>query len=131
MRIGLLVLVAAVIASPAFAQDTGMQEAGMTVAMDVLATAIENRSPVEAAMPVSAAVGQLFYFTEVHGGPGKIEHVWIWQGRTIATVPLEVRSPRYRTWSSKRIQSDWTGEWRVEARTEDGKVLSSKDFVVE
>jgi hypothetical protein len=126
MRIWLLVLVAALIASPAAAQETGM-----TVAMDVLATAIENRSPVAATAPVPATVGQLFYFTEVHGGPGKIEHVWIWRGRTIATVPLEVRSPRYRTWSSKRIQPDWTGQWRVEARTADGKVLSFKEFVVE
>lgn len=122
----LLVLVAALIAAPAAAQQMGM-----TVAVDMLATAIENRSPVEAKVPVSAAVGQLFYFTEVHGGPGTIEHVWTWEGRTIATVSLEVRSPRFRTWSSKRLQPEWTGQWRVEARTADGKVLSFKEFVVE
>lgn len=130
MRISVLMLVVSLLAAPAAAQEA-MPQAGMTVAMDVLATAVENRSPVEAAAPIKSDVGALIYFTEVHGGPGTIQHVWIWKGRTMATVPLEVRSSRFRTWSSKRIQPEWLGEWRVEARTEDGKVLSFKEFVVE
>ena len=126
MRIWLVVLALALMAGNVTAQESGMR-----VVMDVLATAVENRQPVEATAPIQSGVGELFYFTEVHGGPGSIQHVWIWQGRTMATVPLEVRSSRFRTWSSKRIQPDWTGQWRVEARTADGKVLSFKEFVVE
>ncbi|MBI2201960.1 MAG: DUF2914 domain-containing protein [Armatimonadetes bacterium] len=109
----------------------GAQESGMRVMRDVLATAIENRQPVEANGQITADVGQLFYFTDVQGGPGTIQHVWIWQGRTMATVTLEVKSSRFRTWSSKRIQPDWKGQWRVEARTSDGAVLSFKDFEIE
>ncbi len=128
MRIRLVMLA---LALALMAGSVTAQESGMRVALDVLATAVENRQPVEATAPIQSDVGELFYFTEVHGGPGSIQHVWIWQGRTMATVPLEVRSSRFRTWSSKRIQADWTGQWRVEARTADGKVLSFKEFVVE
>jgi len=106
------------------------QESELKVVRDVLATRIENRQPVEAAMPVPSGVGELFYFTEVQGGPGTIQHVWIWQGRTMATVSLEVRSSRFRTWSSKRIMREWTGQWKVEARGPGGAVLSSKEFEV-
>lgn len=107
------------------------QEAGLKIVRDVLASAVENREPVEATAPIQATVGQLFYFTEIEGGPGTIEHVWTWEGRTMATVTLDVRTPRFRTWSSKRLQPEWTGQWRVEARTSDGNVLSFKEFVVE
>lgn len=107
------------------------QESGLKVVRGVLATAIENRLPVEATAPIAANVGQLFYFTEVEGGPATIQHVWIWKGQTMATVSLEVKSPRYRTWSSKRIQPEWTGQWRIEARNSDGTVLSSHDFEIE
>ncbi len=107
------------------------QESGLKVTRNVVATAVENRQPVEATAPIAADVGQLFYFTEVEGGPATIQHVWIWQGRTMATVSLEVKSSRFRTWSSKRIQPDWKGQWRVEARTSDGAVLSFKDFEIE
>ena len=107
------------------------QESGIRIMRDILATAVENRQPVEANGDISADVGQLFYFTDVQGGPGTIQHVWIWQGRTMATVSLEIKSARFRTWSSKRIQPEWTGKWRVEARSSDGAVLSFKEFEIE
>jgi len=107
------------------------QESGIRIMRDVLATGIENRQPVEANGGITADVGQLFYFTDVQGGPGTIQHVWIWQGRTMATVSLEIKSARFRTWSSKRIQPEWTGKWRVEARSSDGAVLSFKEFEIE
>lgn len=107
------------------------QEPSLRVVRDVVASAIENREPVEVTAPIAASVGQLFYFTEIEGGPATIKHVWIWEGRIMATVTLELRSPRFRTWSSKRIQPEWTGQWKVEARTSDGAVLSSQEFVIE
>ncbi|MDR7493789.1 MAG: DUF2914 domain-containing protein, partial [Armatimonadota bacterium] len=100
------------------------------VVRDVLAARVENRQPVEATVPVAADIGELFYFTEVAGGPGTIRHVWIWQGRTMATVSLRVgASPGWKTWSSKSIMPQWTGPWRVEARDGD-TVLSFKEFEV-
>lgn len=127
----LVVAVSGVVLAQETPPPTPSMTSTLKVVRGVLATAIENRLPVEASAPVAASVGQLFYFTEIEGGPATIQHVWIWKGQVVATVTLDVKSPRYRTWSSKRIQPEWTGQWRIEARTSDGTVLSSHDFEVE
>ena len=111
------------------AQPTGRPR----VERDLLATAVIDREPTKAPFPVPPHVGRLYYFTEVvdAGLPTTILHIWYWRNRYISAVLLKVRGPRYRTWSYKTIPRTWTGEWRVEARTPDGKVLSSKTFIVE
>lgn len=108
-------------------------ELRLRIARDVLATAVTDREPAQAPQPVPADVRQLYYFTEVieAGAPTTITHIWYWQGRQVAAIPLEVRGPRFRTWSSKTILPTWTGEWRVEAHGPDDSVLSSQSFTVE
>lgn len=105
----------------------------LRVERDLLATAVINREPTRAPSPIPPQVGRLYYFTEVvdAGKTTTILHIWYWQNRYISAVLLHVRGPRFRTWSYKTIPPTWTGEWRVEARTPDGTVLSSKTFVVE
>lgn len=102
------------------------------VIRDVLATAVIGREPREAPSPVPARIGRLYYFTEVveAGAWTPLLHVWHWQNRKVGEVLLRVRGRRFRTWSNKVIPPSWTGEWRVEARTPEGTVLSSKTFVV-
>ncbi len=127
-------------AQPEQTGQEGTEAATRTVATgkprvirDVLATAVTDREPIKAPTPVPADVGRLYYFTEVVevGPPIIILHIWYWRDRYISTVLLEVSGPRFRTWSYKTIPPTWTGRWRVEARTPDGTVLSSKTFVVE
>jgi hypothetical protein len=45
-------------------------------------------------------------------------------------VPLTVRSGDWRTWSTKNVQPDWTGDWRLVIVSEDGSVLGSVKFAV-
>lgn len=103
------------------------------VVRDVLATEVIDREPAEAVPPIPAEIGRLYYFTEVveGGSLGEILHVWTWQDRDVSEIPLKIHGGRFRTWSYKTIPPTWTGEWRVEARTPDGTVLSSESFVVE
>ncbi|MFQ5801728.1 MAG: DUF2914 domain-containing protein [Candidatus Methylomirabilales bacterium] len=103
------------------------------VVRDVLATAVVDREPVQVPPPIPAEVGRLYYFTEVveAGSPRTILHLWYWRNRSVSVVLLEVNGPRFRTWSYKTIPPAWTGEWRVEARTPDGTILSSRTFRVE
>ncbi|NIU01322.1 MAG: DUF2914 domain-containing protein [Nitrosopumilaceae archaeon] len=42
-----------------------------------------------------------------------------------------MKGKKWRTWSSKRIVEEWTGTWRVDVVSTAGKVLKSKEFVVE
>ncbi len=103
------------------------------VVRDVLATAVIDREPEQILPPIPADVGRLYYFTEViEAAPSTtILHLWYWRNRNVNVVLLEVNGPRFRTWSYKTILPTWTGDWRVEARTPDGTILSSKAFRVE
>jgi Protein of unknown function (DUF2914) len=97
----------------------------------VICTEVKDRAPVGAAEHFPATVGQLYCFSDVRGGAGKIVHVWFRGDREVAKIELRVGGPRWRTWSEKRIPSDWTGPWKVEVRTSDGAVLATASFTVE
>ena len=103
------------------------------VVRGVLATDVINREPEETSSPIPVEIGRLYYFTEVVdvGPPMEMLHVWTWKDRNVSEIPLRVQGQRYRTWSYKTIPPTWTGEWRVEARTPNGAVLSSQSFQVE
>lgn len=107
--------------------------AGPSAVRDVLATAVVEREPVPVSSPIPAEVGRLYYFTEIvdAGAATTVLHLWYWRNRNVSVVLLEVNGPRFRTWSYKTIPPAWTGEWRVEARTPDGTILSSKAFRVQ
>jgi hypothetical protein len=114
----------------------------LTVQDAVLTTAeLVNREPVAASACTSAAcssrfpstVGTITFWTRLTGGsPGRwVEHVWLWEGEEIARVRQKVEAPTWRTWTRKRIQLDWDGEWRVEVRGEDGALLAERSFTIE
>ena len=62
------------------------------------------------------------------GDSTTVSHVWYHGEIRRADVQLNVRGYRWRTWSTKVIQEDWTGEWRVDVVSADGKILKSKRF---
>jgi hypothetical protein len=96
----------------------------------VVCAKVENRAPVGASDTFAANVGSLTCFSEVHGGGGKIAHVWFHGDKEVAKIELPVKSERWRTWSQKNIPAAWTGAWRVEVRAEDGTVLAKADFTI-
>ena len=62
------------------------------------------------------------------GDSTTVSHVWYHGENRRADVKLNVRGYRWRTWSTKVIQKDWTGDWRVDIVSADGKILKSKRF---
>lgn len=68
------------------------------------------------------------FFTRVRGGsPGRtIHHAWIREGRLIQSIELPLGSPNWRTYSKKTLWG--AGDWAVEARDRNGKVLARIDF---
>jgi len=96
---------------------------------------IEQSEPTEAGKSFVPEDGvlRLCCFSEVAGasGPDIVYHIWRWGDREMARVELEVKSSRWRTWSTKRILDEWQGEWRVDVTDADGVVLSSLEFSVE
>jgi len=95
-----------------------------------VSTGVENRQPVGESDTFADSVGTLFCYTEIRGmgDSTTVSHVWYHGENRRADVKLNVRGYRWRTWSTKVIQKDWTGDWRVDIVSADGKILKSKRF---
>jgi hypothetical protein len=97
----------------------------------VVCLKVENRAPVGAATTFPVEVGELACFSELHGVTGSIHHVWFHGEENVRDIELAVKAERWRTWSVKRIPATATGDWRVEVRTGDGRVLATAVFKIE
>ncbi|GAB4370707.1 MAG: DUF2914 domain-containing protein [Deltaproteobacteria bacterium] len=106
--------------------------AAVTVEDAVVCTAVTERTPEGTATTFPPEVGRIYAFTRVVGmeSPGTVTHRWVYGGDTVAEVSLEVNSPSWRTWSSKEILPEQTGEWKVEILDGAGNVLATLPFTV-
>jgi hypothetical protein len=108
---------------------------GLRVLRAYVCKGIEQSEPTEAGKSFVPEDGvlRLCCFSEISGatGPDTILHIWHWGEREMARVVLEVKSDRWRTWSTKRILDEWRGEWHVDIAESDGTVLTRLEFSVE
>lgn len=90
------------------------------------------RTPIGSATLFPAKLDRLYCFTRLTGShdPTTITHVWFHEGRTRAHVSLNVKSPDWRTWSSKALLPAWTGSWEVRVLDEHGIILKTTAFEV-
>lgn len=95
-----------------------------------IAVAVEDRQPIGVSDVFADTVGALYCFTEIRGmgETTTVSQVWYYGEKRMAEVKLTVRGYRWRTWSTKVMQVEWTGDWRVDVVSEDGKILKSKRF---
>ena len=99
------------------------------VALAQFTTAIENREPIDQITFVGNDVEKVFFYTDLRDLDGQtISHRWLHNGTVVANVPFEVRGPRWRVWSSKRMLPDLIGDWTVEIVTQEGEVIASETF---
>jgi hypothetical protein len=110
----------------------GRAEQGIVIKSMAVCTGIEDRQPVGADTLFFNTVERLYCFTHVTGAEDTVTvtHVWYMGDKEMARVDLAVKSPSWRTWSSKRILPGWTGAWRVDVLSEDGKLLESRAFKI-
>ena len=96
-------------------------------------TAITNREPTDNVVMLTNNSEQIYFFSELANLKGReVTHRWEFQGKVMAEVKFEVKSDRWRVFSSKKIKPDWIGEWSVALVDENGSPLDvSKLNVVE
>ena len=106
-------------------------EAPKTIQVEKIAlgTSLESRELVGEATEFDVSAGRIYCWTKItsENVPTTIKHVWYADAETAAEVPLNIKYPTTRTWSSKAI---WAGKWRVDVVSETGDVLASTDFTV-
>lgn len=96
-------------------------------------TGIEQRGPVGVDTVFADTIGQVYCYTKIANAPDttSISHVWYYQNKRMAEVNLDVKAKSWRTWSSKRILTEWTGRWRVDVVDANGNILKSKFFSIQ
>ena len=134
-----LVLLAAVSGLPmaAQAQDsttTPAPEAQLVFGTDLdrATRSLVGRGTEFAAEGFSAEAGQVYCLSHLANmvAPTTVTHVWYYEGKTMARVELTVGGASWRTWSSKRILPEWTGNWEVKLLDADGMVLATSGFKI-
>jgi hypothetical protein len=101
------------------------------VARAQFTTGVVDREPVDSVTRVDADTRTVFFFTELRDLQGRhVVHRWEYAGEPVAVVGFDVGGPRWRVWSSKQMQPEWTGTWRVYVLTEDGSVVTVAELAV-
>ena len=121
----MVLALAVCLAAPLAAQEQSQIQVEIAVGRSVV-----DRMPVDTASAFPADVGRVAAWTRVTGAAGDtLQYVWI-HGENEFPVSLAIGGPSWRTWTTKEIPPDWTGEWRIEVRDSAGNVLVSKRFTV-
>lgn len=96
-----------------------------------ITTAIVNREPTDDVVMLTNNSEKIYYFTELSNLNGhKITHRWEHNGQVMAEIGFEIKSDRWRVFSSKIIKPDWTGNWSVSLIDENGSSLKISNFKV-
>jgi hypothetical protein len=95
-----------------------------------VAASIVDRMPENPTTTFPADVGTVYAWSRVTGAAATtLQHVWIHDGQE-HPVSLEIGGSPWRTWSSKEIPAEWSGDWTVEIRDATGTVLETLSFTV-
>jgi len=97
-----------------------------------LGTGVKEREIIGEAYSFPSSIRKVYCWTLVAGAeePTEITHVWYYGEKKMAEVKLSIKSPRYRTWSSKTILPEWIGDWKVEVVDAMGNLLKCISFEV-
>lgn len=113
--------------------SSGVMAQEINVAEAVVCQDVVDRMPVGAGDVFPTGTARVFCLTRIVGAQGETEitHNWYYKGSLKASVVLPVRNDDWRTWSSKTLLPEWTGEWMVEVLSKDGTPLESIIFFVQ
>ena len=117
----------------AMPQQCLAQADDIRIASSVVCQDVVDRQPVGSGDVFAKETPKVFCFCRVVGATTDtwVTHNWYYQGSLKSSVKLNVRSPNWRTWSSKSMSAQMTGEWMVEILSADGAPLDSAIFFVQ
>ena len=99
------------------------------VARSAFTSEIADREPVDQITALENDVTSIYFFSELIGLEGQtVVHRWEHNGEMLAEVPFEVGGPRWRVYSSKKLDPLWLGEWSVRVVDGAGNELSLDRF---
>lgn len=125
--------IAMILAPAARAQaptQAGAAKSAATVEVSV-GTAVADHALTGAAESFPKGTAKLYCFSKVTGAAdSEIEHVWYKGDAEQGRVKLKVGGSPWRTYSTKTLGEDASGDWRCDV-VQNGTVLQSVKFKVE
>lgn len=99
----------------------------------VICKSVEDRTPIEPGDVFPKEIENIYCFTRIVGVEGEREvvHNWYYNDNLVAEVTLFVGSPNWRTFSSKAILPEYSGDWKVEVVLKNGELLKQIMFVIQ
>jgi hypothetical protein len=113
--------------------ETCAQESNSIVVEEAnICRGVINRKPLGIGDTFAASVGKLYCFTKVITDKNhtEISYIWYFGDLKRAEIKLPVKSSKWRTYSSKKIQIHETGDWHVDVVGPLGKVLKTLRFKI-
>ncbi|MEA3286550.1 MAG: DUF2914 domain-containing protein [Candidatus Marinimicrobia bacterium] len=108
-------------------------EKGIEVLKVSICTDVIEREAVGVDTVFSASAEKLYCHTTFANGDTSrhITHVWKYEGEEVFRKELNIKkSGKWRTWTSKKVNSELRGAWKVRIINEDGDALATKSFIV-
>ena len=125
----MMALAAAPRAHAQAATQAGTAKSSATAEASV-GTAVANHELTGAAQSFPKGTAKLYCFSKVTGADSVIEHVWYKGDAEQGRVKLKVGGSPWRTFSTKTLGEDASGDWRCDV-VSNGTVLQSVKFKVE
>ncbi len=116
-----------------FAQDESLPGSELRIEDAVICHDIQALEPVGSGDVFSSDFKKLICFSRVIGAKEdtEIKHNWYFGEKLLSSVTLHVGSISWRTYSSKTILPEYSGEWKVEILSQNGEILKQIYFIVE
>lgn len=109
--------------APATARSTA------TVARSQFTTAVQDREPVDKVTNLINDKTRVYYFSEIKDAANhRVTHRWEHGGKVVSEVGFDVGGDRWRVFSSKTLDPNQTGEWKVSVVDEAGQTLGASTF---
>jgi len=106
--------------------------AGLLSVEAVICSEVVERMPVDTVSEFTSDVGKVAVWLKVTGAIDTtlINVNWYYKGDKMASVELPVKSPFWRTWSTKNILPHWIGDWEIKVTDAEGEILKSMQFKI-
>lgn len=98
----------------------------------VIASSVNKNEPVGSIHNITfdrSNLATVYAFSDVNHLAGTtLYYIWSLDGKDVAKVKVNVGADRWRSYSSKYIQSNMHGKWKIELENSKGEKLASSQF---
>jgi len=127
------VILAWIMTPQAYGQEKAKEGASLSIARLVVATGVENSEPAGAAETFPASTEKVYCFLEATNiaKDTEVSFVWSYGDKEMLKTILPLKAgPKWRTYANKNLRG-LKGDWKVEIKDSEGKVLKGVKFKVE